>query len=162
MRSRFLEAGRIVNTHGIHGEIRLQPWADSPGFLTGFERLYIDGTPVKVLSARVHKGCVIAALEGVDNIDGAIRLKNKTVCIDRNDVSLEEGRHFITDLVGLLAVDADTRNELGPVADVLSLPANNVYVIKGEREILVPAVADFVEEINIEEGYIRLRLIEGL
>ena len=162
MRGRFLEAGKIVNTHGVRGELRLQPWADSPDFLTGFKRLYIDGAPVKVLSARVHKGCVIAALEGVSDIDRAIILKNKIVYIDRSDVSLDEGRHFITDIIGLLAVDADTGMELGSVADVLLLPANNVYLIKGEREILVPAVPDFVEEINIEAGFIRLRLIEGL
>ena len=162
MSGRFLEAGRIINTHGIRGEVRLQPWADSPEFLAGFEHLYIDGVPTKVLSARVHKGCVIAALEGVYDIDAAIKLKNKTVSIDRDDVSLEEGRHFIIDLIGLLALDADTGMELGTVADVLSLPSNDVYIIKGEKEILVPAVPDFVKEINIEAGFIRLHLIEGM
>ena len=162
MSGRFLEAGRIVNTHGIRGEVRLQPWADSPGFLAGFEHLYIDGAPIKVLSARVHKGCVIAALEGVSDIGGAIGLKNKTVYIDRGDVSLEEGRHFIIDLIGLLAYDADSGAELGTVAEVLSLPSNDVYLIKGAKEILVPAVPDFVKEVNIEAGFIRLHLIEGM
>jgi len=162
MRDRFLEAGKIVNTHGIRGELRLQPWADSPDFLAGFERLYIDGAPVKVQTARIHKGCVIATLEGVTDIDSAIRLKNKTIYIDRQDAELEEGRHFIADLLGLLALDADTGEELGTVADVLTRPANNVYVIKGIREILVPAVPDFVVEINVEDGYIKLRLIEGM
>jgi len=158
----FLDAGKIVNTHGINGEVRILPWADSPDFIAGFERLYIDGKPIKVLSSRVHKGCVIAALDGVGDIDGAIRLKNKTIQIKRSDIQLEAGQHFIADLIGLHALDAQSGEELGTVADVLSRPANNVYVINGAREILVPAVPDFVEEINIDAGYIKLRLIEGM
>ena len=162
MGSRYLEAGQIVNTHGIHGEVKIQPWADTPGFLTGFKQLYIDGAPVNVLSARVHKNCVIVSLEGVTGIDGAIGMKNKTVSVDRGDVQLEEGRHFIADLIGLRAIDSETGAELGTVADVLTLPSNDVYVIKGLRETLVPAVPDFIIETNIDAGYIKLRLIEGM
>lgn len=162
MGDRFLEAGKIVNTHGIHGEVKIQPWADSPDFLLSFDHLFIDGTSIKILSARVHKGCIIAALDGVTDIDGAIMLKNKTVFIDRENVQLEEGRHFVVDLVGLCALDAETGKELGIIADVLSLPANDVYVIRGSREILVPALSEFIEETNIEAGYIKLRLIEGM
>ena len=162
MGNRYLEAGKIVNTHGVHGEVKIQPCADSPDFLTGFEHLYIGGEPVKVLSARVHKGCVIAALDGVDSVDSAIKLKNKVVFIDRNDASLEEGRHFVVDLIGLRALEAQTGAVIGSITDVLTLPANNVYVISGDREILVPAVPDFVDEINIEGGYIKLRLIDGM
>ena len=162
MGNRYLEAGTIVNTHGIHGEVKIRPCADSPDFLTGFEHLYIDGEPVKVLSARVHKGCVIAALDGVDDVDCAIKMKNKFVFIDRNDVLLEDGRHFVVDLIGLQALDAQTGDVIGTISDVLTLPANNVYVINGDREVLVPAVPDFVDEINIEGGYIKLCLIEGM
>jgi len=158
----FIEAGKIINTHGIRGEVRLQPWADSPGFLTGFGHFYIDEAPVKVISLKIHKGSAIVALEGVDDIEAAIRMKNKVVSVKREDVKLEKGRHFVADLIGLCAVDAETGEELGIVADVLSLPASNVYVIKGEREILVPAVPEFIVETNIEAGYIRLRLIDGL
>ena len=162
MKTEYIEAGKIVNTHGTRGEVRILPWADSPDFLTGFEFFHIDGVPIKVLSAKVHKNLVIAALDGVSDIDGAIRLKNKTVFVDRSDIQLEEGRYFVVDLVGLCAIDAETGQELGTVADVLSLPANNVYVIKGAREILVPAVLDFIVETNIEAGYMKLRLIEGM
>jgi len=162
MRTGYLEAGKIVNTHGVRGEVRVQPWTDTPEFLTDFEQLYIDGTPVRVLSARVHKSCVIFTLDGVSDIDGAIRLKNKIVSIARDDVDLEHGRFFIADLVGLRALDSGTDTEIGTVAEVLSLPASNVYVIRGAREILIPAVSDFVDEINIDGGYIKFRLIEGM
>ena len=162
MGNKYLEAGKIVNTHGVRGEVRIQPWADSPDFLSGFKRLYIDGAPMEVLSVRIHKGFAIVALDGVSDIDAAIRLKNKTVLIDRDDAQIEEGRYFVADIVGLRAIEAKTGQELGTVADVLSLPANNVYVIKGAREILVPAVPEFVVETDIDAGFVRIRLIEGM
>ena len=161
-KDKLIQTGVIVNTHGIRGEVKLQPWADSPEFLTLFEHYYIDGAPVKVLSAKVHKGSVIASLEGIYDIDGAIKMKNKVVSIKRDDVELEEGRHFIADLVGLRVVEDETGNDLGVVIDVLSLPASNVYVVKGKRELLIPAVDNFIVETNLETGCIRVRLIDGL
>ena len=158
----YLEAGVIANTHGLRGEVRIQPWADSASFLAAFKRIYIDGSPVEVVSARVHKSMVIAALDGVDDIESAIKLKNKVVHIARNDVKLDEGRYFIADIIGLRALDADTGEELGVVADVLSLPANDVYVIKGKREMLIPAVPEFILETSMEAGAVRIRLIEGM
>jgi len=162
MKSGFIEAGKIVNTHGNRGEVRVLPWADSPDFLTGFEHFYIDEIPVRVLSSRVHKGCVIATLEGVDDIDSAIRMKNKIIRINKENVKLEEGRYFVTDLIGLKIIDNETGETLGTLSDILSLPSNNVYVIKGKREILVPAVPEFIIETNLNEGYIKIRLIDGL
>ena len=166
----LLGAGKIVNTHGVRGELKILPWADTPDFLAAFERLYIDGAPVKILSARVHKGCVIAALDGVCGISDAMKLLNKTVYIARSDARLEEGRYFVADLIGLSAIDAETGENLGTVQDVLALPSNNVYVISGKsgpdgcrgREILVPAVPEFVKEISLDGGHIKLRLIEGM
>jgi 16S rRNA processing protein RimM len=162
MADKYLEAGMVVNTHGLGGEVKIQPWADSPSFLAGIERYYIGGAPVRVLSARVHNNCVIAALEGVYDIDSAIKMKRKTVFIDRNDARLEEGRHFIADLIGLRAVDAQTGLDLGAVSDIINLPSNDVYVISGNREILVPAVPEFIIETNIADGYVKIRLIEGM
>jgi len=160
--SELIEAGKVANTHGIRGEVRLEPWADCADFLTGFEYIYIDEKPVKLLSAKVHKGCVIAALEGVGDIDSAIKLKGKIIKIKKADVELEEGKFFVADLINMKALDAETEEELGIVTEVLTLPSHNVYVIKGEREILVPAVTEFIVETNIPDGYIKVRLIEGL
>jgi len=160
--TQLIEAGKIVNTFGINGDVRLQPWADSPDFLTGFDKIYIDDKPLKVMSARVQKGCVVANLEGVDNIDDAIKLKGKVFKINKTEAKLETGRFFISDIIGLKAIDVETGADLGTVNDILTLPSNNVYVIKGKREILVPAVPEFIIETNPEEGYVKLRLIEGL
>jgi len=162
MKHNLLQAGKIINTHGIGGEVKIQPWADAPEFLLEFECLYIDDVPVKLLSARVHKGCIIAVLEGVLSIDDAIAMKNKTVYIDKDTAKLEDGRYFVADLVGLRAIDFDSGEELGAVRDVLSLPAHNVYLIEGVREIMVPAVSEFVKEIDMDSGIIKIKLIEGM
>ena len=101
----FLDCGQITNTHGIHGEVRIVPWADSPDFLRQFAALYVDGEARKVVSARVHKGSVIAKLDGVDTVEEAMRLKGKTVQIRRADAKLPEGAFFLADILGLDVVD---------------------------------------------------------
>lgn len=162
MVQQFLEAGKITSTHGVRGEVRIEPWANSPEFLCGFKTLYIDNKPIKVLFSSVHKSAVIALFDGIDSIDSAVRLKNKVIFIDRNDAGLEAGEHFLSDLLGLVAVDDATGEELGRITDIISLNPNNIYVITGRREILIPAVSEFVKEINIEAGRVMFRLIEGM
>lgn len=163
MKHPFLEAGQIVNTHGIQGEVKIVPWCDSPEFLCGFDTLYIDGAPVKVRAARAHKGNVLARLEGVDDVNAAMRLKNKVVSIDRSGVDLPDGRHFIADLIGLTVIDDDTGAELGVIADVLTPPAHEVYVVKGgEKSYMIPAVDAFLRGTSVEEGWVRVHLIEGM
>jgi len=158
----LLEAGKIVNTHGIRGEVRITTWTDTPEMLMAIENISIDGKSTKLISPRIHKSFIISYIEGVNDIDAAIKLKNKIICVKRDDLQLSQGQHLIVDLIGLKAIDADSGDDLGIVTDVLTLPKNNVYVIKGTREILVPAVSEFIQETNIEAGYIKFRLIEGL
>ena len=163
MKNRYLEAGKIVNTHGIAGEVKILPWADGPDFLLDFDTLYIDGKPIALLAARVHKNCVLAKLDGIHDINDAMKLKNKVVCIDREDVDLEEGAFFLADLTGLEVRDADSGQVLGTIHEVLTPPASNVYVVRGgEREHMIPAVEEFIVETNVEEGYLLVRLIEGM
>ena len=157
----FLDCGQIVNTHGVRGEVRIVPWADSPDFLCQFSILYIDGAPHRVLSSRVHKGSVIAKLDGVDTVEEAMLLRDKTVQLCRADAKLPKGTFFLADIVGLNVVDEEGRT-LGTLKEVLSPSVQQVYVIAGEREILIPAVPEFILETNIEGGYIKVRLIEGM
>jgi 16S rRNA processing protein RimM len=102
-------------------------------------------------------------LEGVDDVNAAQRLREKVISIRREDAKLEEGAFFLADLMGLEVRDADSGAVLGQIHDVLTLPANNVYVVKGgDREHMIPAVPQFVVETNIPAGYLRVRLIEGM
>ena len=163
MKNQFLEAGQIVNTHGIRGEVKIMPWADSPEFLCGFDTFYMDGKAVKVLSARPHKTMVLATLEGVDTVEKAMKLKGKILSIDRTGVELPDGRHFLADLMGLAVVDAASGEELGTIADILTPPAHEVYVVRGKgKEYMIPAVDAFLAETNVEGGYIKVNLIEGM
>lgn len=162
MIKQYLEAGKITSTHGVRGEVRIEPWTNSPEFLCGFNILYIDGVPMKVLSMRPHKTSLITLFDGIGSIDSAVRLKNKVVFIDRNDASLEAGEHFIADLIGLTAFNEETGEELGKISEIIPLQPNNIYVITGQREILIPSVPEFVRDINIEAGRITFRLIEGM
>ena len=157
----YLDCGQIVNTHGVRGEVRIVPWADNPDFLCQFSTLYIDGAPRQVLSSRVHKGSVIAKLDGVDTVEEAMLLRDKTVQICRADAKLRSGTFFLADIIGLKVVD-ETEQTLGTLKEVLSPSVQQVYVVDGEREIMIPAVPEFILETNIEGGYIRVRLIEGM
>ncbi len=163
MKQRYLETGKIVSTHGIAGEVKILPWADDPADLLDFDTLYIDGQPYEVRGGRVHKGCVLVRFAGIDDVNAAMRLRDKVVCIDREDVALEDGAFFLADLYGLEVRDADTGAVLGTIADVLTPPASNVYVVRGgAAEHMIPAVPEFIVETNVDGGYVAVRLIEGM
>ena len=161
MKQQYLEAGKITNTHGVRGEVRITPWADSAAFLRGFRTFYIDGQPVRVLRSRVHKNQLIAQLEGYDDVNAAMTLKNKVIHIDRADAKLPEGRYFLQDLLGMRVV-SDAGETLGELADVLDLLQGSVYVVRGAREILIPDVPEFLLNIDAERGEITVHLLEGM
>ena len=160
MRLEWIEAGEIVTTHGVRGEVKVLCWLDDPEYLVDFERVRVGGKDYAVKSCRVQKTCNLMALEGVDTIEDAAKLRDKELCLCREDVELEEGTVFIADLIGL-PVLADGR-EIGKITEVMTPPGNDVYVVKGSHEYMIPAVKEFVEEINVQEGYVKVRLIEGM
>ena len=160
MKSPYLPTGQIVNTHGLKGYVKIQPWADDPADLLDFDRFFIDGREYEVEQASLQKSMVLLKLAGVDTIDEAAKLRNKELLIAREDVELEEGVVFIADLIGLTVLADGV--EIGKITEVLTPPGNDVYVIKGEREYLIPAVKEFVEELNPEAGFVRVHLIEGM
>lgn len=162
MDKKMMEVGKIVNTHGIRGEIKIQPWCDSPDFLLDFDAYYINNTPYQVLSSRVHKFCVLATLKGVTDVNQAMALKNKIISIDRTNVALPEGRYFIADLVGLDVFEESTDTCIGKLTDVLTLPAHDVYVIQGEKEYMIPAVGEFIKDTNLSLKRITVKLIPGM
>ena len=128
--------------------------------LKEFDTFYIEGTAYPVEQARVHKNMLLCKLSGVNDMNAAQVMKNKVVCIDRSDARIPEGRVFISDLIGL-PVYADGQ-EIGVLKDVYTGPANDVYIVKGEKEYMIPAVSEFLEDVNVDEGYVRVRLIEGM
>lgn len=164
MKQKLLELGKVVNTHGIRGEIKVQPWCDSPDIFDDLDYFYIDGEKFEIEQNRLHKNCEIIKLGGIDNMDRAVRLKNKIITIEREELGeLPEGSHYICDLLGLLVKTRDGR-ELGIIEDVLKTGSNDVYVLKSEHKtpVLIPVIDQVVKEINIADGYVLVELLKGL
>ena len=166
MKSPFLEAGRVVGTHGVRGELRVEPWCDSARFLTGFSEFYWDGgrEKVKVVSSRPHKSLLLLKLEGVDTVEAADALRGRVLWLARKDAALPEGRYFVQDILGLSAVDADSGRVYGKVTDVFPPGANDVYQVPAGdgKEYLVPAIRDVVARVDPDEGVLELRPMRGI
>ncbi len=161
MDSAYIEAGKIVSTHGIHGEVCIEPWCDSAEFLSRFKHLYISDKKYNVSKSRVHKRMCLTKLEDVDDINSAMRLKNLIVAIARDDADLPAGTYFLQDLLGLSVYDVN-KGEIGVVAEILTPPGQNIFVVKGAHEHLIPDVKEFVISIDISARRITVKLIEGM
>lgn len=157
----YVEAGRIVNTHGVKGEVKIEVWLDSPAFFKKFKRLYLDGEEKKILSAREYKRFVIARLEGVDDLNAAMALKGRTVEVLRADAPLKKGEFFVQDIIGFTVID-EQGNTVGVMTGAEETPASMLYVVKGETEHLIPAVPAFILGVDADREQIRVHMIEGL
>ena len=157
-----IEIGTIVNTHGVRGEVKLATHEIDPELLRRVKTLYIGGKAYRPSGFRIHKSCALLTFPEVPDLDAALALKGKAVSIRRSDIRLPDGQYFTAELLGLTALDGETGQVLGTLREVLPYPAHDVYVIQGEKEILVPAVPAFIEDVDIEGGTIKIRVWEGL
>jgi len=158
----LIEAGKIVGTHGVQGELKVEPWCDAPDFLLKFTTVYLNQKPYQVTGARVHKSLALFKLEGIDDPQAGQALRGQVLHIDRTGVTLPPGRYFVQDLIGLSVYDQEGER-VGTLYDVLSLPAHDVYRVQGEDgEHYIPVVPEFIKEIDVENGKILVNLIEGM
>lgn len=166
MRKQFLDTGKIVGTHGIRGEVRIDPWCDSPEFLCAFKKLYLDenGETFVEVKSRPHKHIVLAKIKGVDTIEQAERFRGKIVYINRADIQLDEGVNFVQDLLGLEVTDAESGRVYGKITDVLRTGANDVYEITDDsgKKYLAPVIDEVIRETNVDGGYIKITPMKGL
>ncbi len=158
MKLQFLEAGEIVTTHGIRGDVKVLPWGDSPEFLLDFNRVRISDTDYIVENCRIQKSCNLLKLKGIDTVEAGQALRGKTVQVYREDAP--EGLIFVAELVGMRVI-ADGQ-EIGRIADVFDYPGNKVYVVHGEHEYYIPAVKEFILSTDMDSGIIQVKLIEGM
>ncbi|MBQ4100759.1 MAG: 16S rRNA processing protein RimM [Oscillospiraceae bacterium] len=150
MKKQFLETGIIVTTHGIKGE---------------FKTLYLDEgkTELVIEKSRVHKNTVLVKAKGIDTPEDAVKLRNKTVYINRDDANIDEDAYFIQDLIGLQVIDVDNGKLYGTLCDVTQTGANDVYHLDANGKLLlVPAIEQVVIEINLEQNKMLIRPLEGL
>ncbi len=156
----FIEIGKIINTHGVKGAIKVEPWCDNPSVLAKMKRVYFapknkgDGYSLtNVLSGSVQKDKVLLSLEGISTVEAAILLKNTVIYANRDDIPIKEGSFLIADLIGLDVIDANSGRVYGKLTDVIQGGSGDIYDIKTSNgNALMPAVKEFVKEIRLDEG----------
>ena len=158
MKLQYIEAGEIVNTHGVRGEVKVLCWLDDPEMLCEFERCRIDGKEYEMDQVRVQKTCNLVKLKGIDTMEAAQAMRGKTVELFREDIDDEV--IFAAELIGV-DVYADGAC-IGKIKEVLDYPGNSVYVVKGEFEYMIPAVKHFILSTDMEKNEMQVRLIEGM
>lgn len=158
MKLTFVEAGEIVTTHGVRGEVKVLCWLDDPEMLCEFDRCRIGGQNYAMDSVRVQKTCNLVKLRGVDTMEAAQALRGKVLELYREDI--DEDVIFAAELIGM-EVMADGRS-IGRIREVLDYPGNSVYVVKGEREYMIPAVKEFILSTDMERNVMEVKLLEGM
>ena len=158
MKLQFVEAGEIVSTHGIKGEVKVLCWLDDPEMLCEFDRVRISGREYKIQQCRVQKTCNLLKLEGIDTMDDAQAMRGKVVQLYREDIDDEV--IFAAELIGMIVMNEGS--EIGKIVEVLDYPGNSVYVVRGKHEYMIPAVNQFILSTDVEANVMEVRLIEGM
>lgn len=167
MKKEYLEIGKIVNIHGLRGDVKVMPWCDEPELLCEFDRLFIDKDKKEIFTedAKVFKNTVIMHFKGCDTPEAAEKLRNKILYMHRDDLELDEGVYFIQDLIGLRVIDADNGRVYGTIKDVSQTGANDVYEVfdsELNKTYWIPAIPDVVVETDIDGEIMKIRPLEGL
>ena len=162
----FLEVGKVNNTHGIRGEVKLTMWCDDIDYLKQLKTLYLDDKGNKsltLISARAQKNIAILKFSEITSIEQAEQLKNKVLYCNRDDAKIEEGKHYLADIIGCYVVDIDTEEEYGKIVDVLNHGSCDIYDVESwGKHTLIPAIDDIVKEINTEYQVVRIKAMKGL
>ena len=164
----FLQVGVISSTHGVRGEVKVFPTTDDVKRFKKLKNVILDTgkehMPLEVESVKFFKQFAILKFKGIDNINDIEKYKGKSLLVDRKHaVKLQKDEYFIADMVGLKVFTED-KNFFGVLKEVLETGANDVYIIDTEKqgEVLVPAIKQCILDVNIEEGYMVIHLLEGL
>ena len=149
----YLRVGLIVRPHGVHGAVKLLPLSDDPGRYASLKEAYLERSgcfePVAVSDVGVREDAVYASISGVTTREDAEKLRNVYLCVDRaHAAKLPPGRYFVEDLIGCRVCGTDGA-EHGVLTDVLETGANDVYVIKGTRTLLIPALKKLLADVDV-------------
>jgi len=165
---KYLQVGKIVNTFGLKGEVKVIPLTDEVDRFSELEYVFLEdnlSTKLTIERYRVKDNIVIIKFKEISSIDEAQKLKNRYIVIERERAKkLPKDTYFICDIIGLEVYDLGGR-KLGRIKDVLKTGSNDVYICDsyiGKKDILIPALKDIVKEVNIEGGYMKIKVVEGL
>ncbi|MDU6854106.1 MAG: ribosome maturation factor RimM [Zhenhengia sp.] len=158
--------GKIVNTHGVKGEVRVLPSTDDVKRFGKLKEVKVENrtmTTYEIETVRYHKNFVLLKFKGIDTMNEAELLKNSLLKIDRKDaLPLKKDEYYQCDLYGLRVV-TDIGRDLGKLTDILMTGSNDVYVVRNEeKEILIPAIKQCILKVDLEAGEMLVHLLEGL
>lgn len=160
----LIEFGKIVNTHGLNGELKIYSYTDDPERILKLKEIYIDEIKYVVKSIRLTKNMFVVKLKEVDSIDDTEPFINKYVYrkIDSDELKDEEA-FFYKDLIGSLVYNT-SGEKIGMLKDVYNTGANDIYVVllEDSKEILLPVIKQVVKEIDIKNKKIIVEIMEGL
>lgn len=159
-----VEVGKVVNTRGLRGEIKVYPYVDELEVFNEYEYLLINEVRYNIKGVKFFKNMVFVTLEGIDTIEKAETLKNFSCYLLEEDLpELSEGEFYIKDILGMEVI-TDEGVLIGTVSDVLRTGSNDVYEIKreGKKPMYIPAIKDVVLEYNIAENKMTVHIIPGL
>ena len=163
-----LEIGQIVNTFGIKGFVKVNPFVDDITRYDDLKKVYVKRNKtlkeIEIGEVKYHKNMVLIKFKGIDRVEDAELLRNSYLEVDReNAIELKEGEYFIADLLGLKVLN-ENGEELGKLEDIFNTGSNDIYVVKTKdgKQLLLPAISEVIKEINLEESKIVVHLLEGL
>lgn len=164
MKKEFLEIGKIVGVHGLKGFMKVQYWCDDSDFFCSFKKFYLnENTVLDVESSKPHGNIILLKAKGISTIEEAESMRGKTLLIKREDAILEEGRHFIEEIIGCSVYDSENGELLGKLTDVTDNPANDIWHIEKEgREYLFPAIDEFIVSVDVETEKIVIKVLKGI
>lgn len=167
MEQRF-QVGVISSTHGVRGEVKVYPTTDDAKRFKRLKEVVLDtGREQKTLEiegVKFFKQFVILKFKGIDNINDIEKYKGKSLFVDREHaVKLKKDEYFIADMIGM-RVFTDEGEDFGTLKDVIETGANDVYIIdtKAHGEVLIPAIKQCILYVDVEQGEMRIHLLEGL
>ena len=154
----LLEVGKIVNTHGLRGEVKVVPWTDYPEVFADIDFVYVKK------KSEYQKNNLIVRFSQITDINMAEKYKNQVIYAEREILGeLPEGVYYIADLIGLDIVTEDGE-KIGTVSDVFNTGSNDIYEVKreGKKNLLLPVIDDVVLNIDVDSGKITVRMMDGL
>jgi 16S rRNA processing protein RimM len=163
-----IRIGQIVNTLGLMGEVKVYPFTDYKERFEELEYVYIEDnidSKLEIEKVRYKKQLIILKFKGMDSINAVKNLKNKYIAIDKKDIrELPEDSYYIFDLIGSKVLD-ENNTLIGKLIDVMQNTSQDIYVVEhveSKKPVLIPAVKEFIKDVNIEEKTIEVKLIEGM
>lgn len=158
--------GKIVNTHGIKGEVKVYPYTDDIVHLSKLKCIYLDATlqkKYKIMSSKIWKDMLILKMENIHSIEEAQALKGIDIYIEKEDISHLEDTYYVEDLIGMNVIDENGKG-IGKITYVFHTGANDVYEVKTleQKEIYLPAIKDVIKEVDIKNKKVQIKMMEGL